>query len=311
MNFMILILLYLSFSFALTTESPKNIQQPNQMEKQTQEGHEEKEEDPNTQAFVATLEPVLKIKVLPYISIVNKDTLKTYKWWLAEDKKVPSVYKQFLKKLMTDLRSEAISLKYEFMPTPNIDELDKEKLKSLEINYILTGEMIYDRKNKKGFAVTGFKIKSIDNESDIFFQKNGQVNSLKDLNFLISDLVAHLRTRQEPGPTLLPVTKNNLFLKFQIELSFNEIEKIMEQIISEVPTLQDVKIYTLQGAETTLALYPKETSQAKSIFAQISDLHFLKGPYNKTIEDKTLILKPYTLEDETQVNAKPQTRSKL
>lgn len=300
MNIIILILFYFNMVQAVMPVSePKKSQTP-VVTQESSENAEDSETDIGTETTSEVLPaPTMQIKALPYVSIINKDTLKSYKWWLTTDKKVPSVYKNILKKIMTDLRKEAIVLKYEFIPTTNIEDLNKEEMKTLGIGYVLTGEVLYDKTEKNKFSISGLKIKSLADENDIFFQKYGKVDTVRALSSLTSDMAAHFRSRLEPLPPVTPIVlKEKLFLKFQIALEFNEIEKIKEQILSEIPAVESIQIYSLQGGETTLAIYPKDFSQAKNIFLRISDLHFLKGPYNKQVEPKTLILKPLITEGE-------------
>lgn len=243
------------------------------------------------QEEIKTEEPaILNIRALPYISIINADNLVTYKWWEAENKKVPEVYKNVLKKIVHQLKEKNIHLGFNFVTVKEFSADTVHQLVQNNTQYLISGQMLFDVEKPDEFILKDIKVNSLADPLDVFIPE-----SSKDIVNL--EQVGQWARQMEPffrkDKVMAFVDEPQLFVQFKNTFIYQEIEKIITQIQTEVTGVKGFKIYSFSGNEVTFSVRPA----SEALIQEISRLHFLKGPYKKEFTDKTLILTPMTEED--------------
>lgn len=233
---------------------------------------------------------VLNIRALPYISIVNADNLVTYKWWEAENKKVPEVYKNVLKKIVHQLKENNIHLGFNFVTVKEFSADTVHQLVQNNTQYLISGQMLFDVEKPEEFVLKDIKVNSLSDPLDVFIPESSKdIVNLEQVGQWAWRLGPYFRKDK----LMSFVDEPQLFVQFKNTFIYQEIEKIITQIQTEVTGIKGFKIYSFSGDEVTFSVRPA----SEALIQEISRLHFLKGPYKKEFTDKTLILTPMTEED--------------
>lgn len=302
---------------SLVQTKTEKMQTQNDKSKDVQEGAaptkvkeaQETKSDKNTKTkdeifkeeIVSTKNP-LKIRALPYITLINAENMSSYKWWTAKSKKVPEIYKDVLKKIVEELQKDNIFLGFNFVTVKEFTADTVDQLMQNNTQYLISGNMIYDAEKPEEFILKDIKVNSLAEPSDIFIPES-------DKDIVNIEQVEHLGQRMKAffrkDKVLFVPEEPQLFVQFKTSLTYHEIEKIMDQIKEAFKEIKGFRIYSFSGDEVTFSVRPA----TMSILKEISRLHFLKGPYKKEMVEETLILTPMTEEDFAKPNSSPAPSS--
>lgn len=242
----------------------------------------------------------IRLRALPYITIINTENMTSYKWWEAKSKKVPEIYKEILKQMVNELKTESVFMGFTFVTVKNFSAEIVDQLIKNKTEYLITGSMLYDLEKPEEFVLKDLKVNSLANPSDIFIQESDkQLKSLEDVSKWAQKTTGFFRKEKyTPEPD-----QPQAFVQFKVELNYQEIEKIMTQIKTEIQGVEGFQIYSFMSNEVTFSVKPPQ----ENLLKQISQLHFLKGPYKKEINDRTLIFTPLTEQDFENDNSTTNT----
>lgn len=288
------ILLFLLISYpSLQAQEPKKSTATTPASKQTEQALEKSTE---TGTDTATTKEIIRSKSLPYITIINAENLVSYKWWEAKSKKVPEVYKDILKKIMAGLKEESVALGFSFVTTTDLSAETIQKLMDNGVGHLITGKLIFDVDKPEEFILKDLKVSSFKDPNEIFLQANDQdITTLDEVQALGKKMGFQYFRKENYVAT---PEKPHGFIRFETTLTYLEIEKIMDQIKTDVQGVESIKIHSFTGDEVTFAITPLSVA----LLQKVSELHFLKGPYKTSVAENTLTLMPYKEEDFGKTN---------
>ncbi len=257
--------------------------------------------EPTKISNLATKE-VLKIIVVPRIKMTEKNSLKSYSWWISQTEpletemapvsvpnklKIPVAFKQVLKKMKDDFLKENIDM--EFM----LSNVNSSNIKNFENYYLITGNLILDSKNIESADLNEISFYQIKNSALnlVFLSRTGTFTSDSSFRGLT----------QELNDQILNKSSNKIYEKhnspgneyqviFESELTFEELGQIRVTIKDSLGIgLENVQLYTSENNKYTFKIYAPSNP-----FEVLKKLVFVNGPYKNEILDNQIIFKTYS-----------------